>query len=107
MANELRMFPLLGLGGHLETGLGLVGWRPTLLGPIADPEAVGFAAMLIGDKGCVAGGGIGGEAQKPNPWAAEPPTCRDPTRVGTLERWGTAGEPSKRAPAACSRVSTI
>lgn len=82
--------------------LGLVAiWRLTLAwwvettllsAPLLTPK-VGFAAMLIGDKGCVAGGGIeaGTKAQ-----LLEPPTCRDPHQSGDAgEGWGEPGEPSK------------
>ena len=84
--------PVAGTGGHLEADLGLVGWRPTLLlRPIADPEAVGFAAMLIGDEGCVAWGGIGGGHKSPIPGLLEPahvPGAHQSGGVG--EGWGRA-----------------
>lgn len=69
-----------------------MGWRPTLLlHPIADPEAVGFAAMLIGDEGCVVGGGIGGGHKGPIPGLLEPPHVPGPHRSGDVgEGWGRA-----------------
>ena len=50
-----------------------MGWGHTLLlCPIADSKAVGFAVMLVGDKGCVVGGGIGGGHKGPIPGLLEP-----------------------------------
>lgn len=82
--------PIAGTGGHLEADLGLVGWGPTLLlGPIADPEAVGFAAMLVGDEGRVVGGGIGGGHKGPIPGLLEPTPVPGPHQGGDAgEGWG-------------------
>lgn len=91
MATELRMFPLLGL---------VAIWRLTLAWWVGDPlffsaplltRGCWVCCYLIGDKGCVAGGHRAGtKAQSLGCWS--PPTCRDPTRVGTLERGGGSRE---------------
>lgn len=67
-------------------------WGPTLLlGPIADPEAVGFAAMLVGDEGCVVGGGTGGGHKGPIPGLLEPTHVPGPHQGGDAgEGWGGA-----------------
>lgn len=69
-----------------------MGWGPTLLlGPIADPKAVGFAAMLVVDKGCVVGGGIGGRHKGPLSGLLEP------THVPGSHQGGHVGERRGRA----------
>lgn len=84
--------PVAGAGGHLEADLGLVGWGSTLLlSPIADPEAVGFAAVLVGDEGRVVGGGVGGGHEGPIPGLLEA------THVPGPRQGGDAGEGRGRA----------
>lgn len=61
-----------------------------LLCPIADSEAVGFAVMLVGDKGCVVGGGIGGGHEGPIPGLLEP------THVPGTHQGGDAGQRRRR-----------
>lgn len=85
--------PIAGAGGHLEADLGLVGGGATLLlRAIADPEAVGFATVLIGDEGCVVGGGIGGGHKGPIPGLLERPHVPGPHQSREAgEWWGRAG----------------
>lgn len=80
--------PIAGTGGHLEADLGLVGWGPTLLlCPTANPKAVGFAAMLVGDKSCIVGGGIGGRHKGPIPGLLEPTHMPGPHQGGDVGEW--------------------
>lgn len=69
-----------------------MGWGPTLLlGPIADPEAVGFAAVLVVHESCVVGGGIGGRHKGPLSGLLEPTHMPGPHKGGHVgERWGRA-----------------
>lgn len=83
--HRVEDIPIAGAGGHLEADFGLVGWGSTLLlSPIADPEAVGFAAMLVGDEGRVVGGSIGGGHKGPIPGLLEATHVPGPHQGGDI-----------------------